>query len=466
MCEPTSLDNNENNNNNNNNNTMARSLRSKLQLQVRRHSVLFYTVLLCIITRTVILRIAGDEDSLDMSTWHEKFPLLPNTDDDFSSVDMDFVHVITTRYEAKGSGVGRLLHLKMSVTDAHHTYTSFGQIQTNISSLCRARLTVFEHFCLNTVREQTNQNFLWIIRTPPNLKSSIKEPFLQSLQNQSNIVVLVAANDDESIRSPQFVVDDAMVWSGDADLLRMYQRLSMTRPLVETKLDPDDGLALDYVDSIQNLVIRDFVNASKTGTEDWKVWCVRSHVEWHPRNPFLGSKRRGRERETQVAPQFGFLMEQWIRDKFCVRTGLTYASGVSAGNVVGTTEHKKIATQLPQCQSTLAKHALPHEAKSWPSIATANTGSPRGQDATTSQRRQVRCWQFVYEDGQGTVRTRTPTSAAAGASDLNATRMETLSMDKTLPMSPAQKTMWEEFWRRFGVGPHQAEESRLRFLSK
>ena len=58
----------------------------------------------------------------------------------------------------------------------------FMQDQGHLKHLARARLYLFRYFCLPTMINQTSQNFLWIIKTDPNLNENVRKEMVELLK--------------------------------------------------------------------------------------------------------------------------------------------------------------------------------------------------------------------------------------------------------------------------------------------
>lgn len=211
----------------------------------------------------------------------------------------------------------------------HLVHTRFMQTQGHLLMLARARLLLFETFCLPTMVHQSNQNFFWIITADPDLLPEIHEKMVELLQPYPNFY-LVATNNNSYSEDWEHVLQESEIFTGD---LQKLERATLyysndggqnnTPTLVETRLDADDGLRHDFVAQIRGTVR----NLTTSGSSvDWFYWCARfgSALEWRPSVTV--------SQGTLYAPQ-----DEPINRKFCITAGLTVmkrgnATQVPSGN--------------------------------------------------------------------------------------------------------------------------------------
>ena len=306
------------------------------------------------------------------------------------------------------------------------------QKQPNLIRLGLTRVKLFETFSLPTIRQQTNQNFLWIIWAEPELDNRVKEPMIALLRNQSNII-LIGKNDHprRAILSPGLLMEE--VWSGDKALLQRYHEAAQERRfVVETRLDADDGLPFNFIDTIQGSIRQDRMYHEEP-LDFYRFWCVRRHIEWHATNPFPDSPGRSMH-------PYGYLVER-PRDHIpCITPGLTTVYGKEVQ-----------VNDMPN----------PH-----PKPKNTSVCSENGAD--------VNCWSFLYDrpDGfAGAIRARTPTSAGmkdvkVGDEQGNGT---TTGQSISAPTSPLQDTdleerrKWQSVLDEFGIHPDQMLATKEHF---
>lgn len=221
---------------------------------------------------------------------------------------------------------------KNDLNVVHVIHTRFMQHQPQLVHLGQARLELFRAFCLPTLRAQTNQQFLWIIRVDPDLprlNPNVTRQLLDLMRDVPNAIVAGsnARVDDGFFRHPNATIDlfdenaantnnnaSSIIWHGSVDLLRAYQVASQTRVLLETGLDADDGLAIHFVDHLQ----KEAYKASRALTPDHPKWfriaCMKPYTVWQFWGPYENSKL-GSLRSHAQNPR-----------KFCLTPGLTRMS--------------------------------------------------------------------------------------------------------------------------------------------
>ena len=168
----------------------------------------------------------------------------------------------------------------------HIINTRFMQEQGYLTTLGMARLHLFRTFCLPTMVKQSSQEFIWIIKTDPNLDDDILHELLQDLQAYDNFY-LVASNENFLINpeSPGAWRDGAegmdilkaKIYTGNLTVLHQAIALRESRPILETRLDADDGLHRLFVEYIQLVAAQRFLDPEL----NWLYWCSRRHLEWH-----------------------------------------------------------------------------------------------------------------------------------------------------------------------------------------
>jgi hypothetical protein len=168
----------------------------------------------------------------------------------------------------------------------HIINTRFMQEQGHLTTLGMARLHLFRTFCLPTMVKQSSQEFLWIIKTDPNLDGDLLNELLQDLQPFPNFY-LVASHENFLINpeSPGAWRDGSegrdmlksKIYTGNLTVLHQAMALRELRPILETRLDADDGLHRLFVQYIQ-LVAKDRFEDPEL---NWLYWCSRRHLEWH-----------------------------------------------------------------------------------------------------------------------------------------------------------------------------------------
>jgi hypothetical protein len=210
------------------------------------------------------------------------------------------------------------------------------QDQPHLIDLGLARLELLKEFPLVSLRQQTSQDFVWVIRTDPNLNETLKENLINTLESHDRHL-LVASNDNPNIQTDDLLnLDTGSIWSGNYHEFTNYLSLAKSSGSVvlESRLDADDALHKDFVKTVQ-----ESANAYFTSTEAfWKIWCASCHVEWQYRAMW----------ETE-SPEIGAILS--IKDSECISTGLTigYHRDLNAHRIPHM-KHDKLANFVPSCK--------------------------------------------------------------------------------------------------------------------
>lgn len=217
----------------------------------------------------------------------------------------------------------------------HIVNTRFMQEQGNLTALAKARLALFQVFCLPTMQNQSSQQFLWIIKTDPNLDQDVLAALVGALRPYPNFF-LVASNNNFRVnedfpgawRDGAEVEDlsQSRIYTGDQTLLENAMTLHRPTdpyPVIETRLDSDDGLHLEYLKAIQDaaMEILKLPDKRESSRANWMYWCSRRHVEWH-----FAEKSQGSEAIWKQITTFGAF--QGIQhSNLCITPGITVGFG-------------------------------------------------------------------------------------------------------------------------------------------
>ena len=184
----------------------------------------------------------------------------------------------------------------------HIVNTRFMQSQGHLQILGQARLYLFQTFCLPSMLAQTTQNFLWIIKIDPNLDNKIRHDLISLIDssNRTNIYIVASdvnyliGHDPGNWRSGEereevwSHVVNGTVYTGDTDRLWAAKVHAEDKIVLETRLDADDGLNIQYLDTVQDMAMEKFGPfAEDEITARWFHWCVERHGKW-----FLGMELR------------------------------------------------------------------------------------------------------------------------------------------------------------------------------
>lgn len=227
----------------------------------------------------------------------------------------------------------------------HIIFSRFMQHQPNLLELGKARLELLKTFCQPTIAKQTNQQFLWIIRTDPKLHPTLKEGLIQALDGQPNVAV-IGSNEvrkgsvDRGFRGTVAISDitPKTIFYGDLNLVHSFHNATKDRTLLETNLDADDGLALTFAESAQKLTKTKFENIEKKN--GWMNLCVGRHLEWQYYAPWDKNTNKGSLRlgSTHV----------------CVTPGFSWATQPKARPHF-TEQHHLVKRDTPQCTESKKK---------------------------------------------------------------------------------------------------------------
>jgi hypothetical protein len=251
----------------------------------------------------------------------------------------------------------------------HIVNTRFMQEQGSLFTLGMARFHLFMTFCFPTMISQSSQHFFWIIKTDPEFtKSPVFDLMLQAVHNSvsrhnNSNIYLVASNNNYLIH-PQtkgswkdgtecLDLLQSKIYTGNITKLHMAMALRNERPVVETRLDADDGLHMHYLKYIQLIALKRFQPAvyraiqrhrqsHRTDLDDdntqqenspelvpqWLYWCARRHLEWH------SSLDKTNHTTSSNNSSIGVLAPIQ-HDKLCVTPGMTvgYNIGVDPAHV-------------------------------------------------------------------------------------------------------------------------------------
>lgn len=209
----------------------------------------------------------------------------------------------------------------------HVIQTRFMQMQPSLIALANARLLLFQTFTLPSMQQQSNTRFLWIIRTDPDLNLRTMERLKQYVATVPNAVLVASNQNPEGFRGA--AIDDiteTSVLVGKLQLVHAYHKAAETRRLLETRLDADDALSLDFCATIQEL--------GRTQLHSgWRIWCAERHMEWQYISPWASGTLLG------------------LQTSQCVTPGLTYgyAPGTTRSHISIRNNHASLHKRLSPC---------------------------------------------------------------------------------------------------------------------
>jgi len=257
----------------------------------------------------------------------------------------------------------------------HIVYTRFMQFQPDLVELGRARLETFRTFCLPSMVHQTSSNYLWIIHADPGLNPEIKGALIDMVSPYSNFL-LVGSNSFPSNFRKTAVADllsdpSKQLWSGDIRLARMGYEASLKWPVLETRLDADDGLHNYFVELVQKEAVLSLGEKCGAINEEsgyqvdqeqfipvqerqqisplveqgqWKMYCAFTSMEWQPLNPFPHDHLPLQDSNRL----YGYVVG--VATPYCQTPGLTigYCPDMSFTDIPNVPHHKLLQT-VPEC---------------------------------------------------------------------------------------------------------------------
>ncbi|KAG7337310.1 putative rhamnosyl transferase [Nitzschia inconspicua] len=292
----------------------------------------------------------------------------------------------------------------------HVVTTRFMQNQPNLLALGKARLRLFETFCLPTVIHQETSEFMWFIMTDPNLHpnlfsrlKSLLEPYSNFYLVSSNTKLLTPGNLTQGIEAARTIIHTG-------DLEQLYSKMfDQHRPLlIETRLDADDGLHKTVLSEIQRLAYE-----LPKDVRGWQIICNRLHFEWR-NNEIL-------EETNHTIQSSGKL--RLVREHICTTPGYSLIKHRIAQSI-----------EFPPWPK-IGHHLITRE---WP-----NCQSEGGENVTHD------CW-LKLDPYPAAIRSRTITSAG-------------MSRVEPMPDGTMYENQTELFWRviekDFGISRHAAVDT-------
>jgi hypothetical protein len=290
------------------------------------------------------------------------------------------------------------------------------QEQGHLATLARARLLLFETFCLPTMVHQTSQSFLWIIKTDPNLTQSIRDDLVLLLKPHPNFF-LVGSNQNYQIgQGPGSWRDGSegkdlfsnIIHTGNTRLLRMAHQLRTSKPVLETRLDADDGIHKVFLQYVQQSALK-YLSEYK-----WLYWCSRRHIEWY----------------ASPSKQFG-LVNPVQHERMCITPGITVGFPV-----------QQQEEEVPQFGHDVLYKEIE---RSGGCHVDEKSGGGGGGDRNTN----LDCVQLVDDLSFVAVRSRTPTSAG----------MRDTHLERELPDAKSVAVLWNILEKLFFISKKKASDT-------
>jgi len=230
----------------------------------------------------------------------------------------------------------------------HIIVTRYMQLQPDLMHLGKARNDLMRVFTLPTIVQQTTQEFIWCIFTDPDLNQELLDEIIEMIKPYPNILLLGMNNGMNNFKDYGWMANIKKVFSGDEQMLKDYQKASKQRVFLETRLDADDSIYVEMVDSVQKQAADTMGKRAKIHKynvkemkKEYRIFCNEHHLEWGYFNPW--------EKASEQGHLFGVQ-----HSEFCISAGLTY--GFNVGTTKGdlpTTSHHRMSVKIPTCDKAV-----------------------------------------------------------------------------------------------------------------
>jgi hypothetical protein len=211
------------------------------------------------------------------------------------------------------------------------------QLQPDLISLGKARLELFETFCLPSMINQQVDNFAWLMMADPKLDPRILNRLKELLSPHPHFFLVVLNSKLITPGNLTYMVDEKRFLTGDLEFLQSIM-FDPNRPLLlETRLDADDALSGTTLRQLQ-----DTARNLPPDQSGWQVICNDIHYEW--RNDEVLEANT----PIQTSGQLRLVMEE-----ICVTAGYTLVRHRPSGSIdfppwpaIG---HHLINREWPKC---------------------------------------------------------------------------------------------------------------------
>jgi hypothetical protein len=296
----------------------------------------------------------------------------------------------------------------------HVIKTRLMQEQSTLFHLNQARLLLFRTLTLPTMAQQTQQNFIWMIKIDPLLHNTpLLHEFITYVQQymKYNNTYIIASNTNYRIQNEQrmgSIRDGAEVYdllncrfyTGDQYRLELFLSLyEAPIVLLETRLDADDGLHMDFIHTVQGTALQHFQHHPSL---QWMYYCCRRHIEWYWIDPLTTSTTTTSSSSSSsylssMIHQYG-VIQGVTHTHLCITPGITTAyNRYTLETSVPVFAHDELVRTL---QTNTVQHDTP----------TKNTNTNR-IDCGYGMGNTSHCLQFIETFLFEAIRSRTPTSA-------------------------------------------------------
>eukprot|EP00536_Pseudo-nitzschia_multiseries_P002629 jgi/Psemu1/235905/estExt_Genewise1.C_350083 len=346
------------------------------------------------------------------------------------------------------------------------------QHQGPLETLGMARFKLFSTFCLPSMVRQSSQNFLWIIKTDPQFtKTRVFDLLVRAVQSQSRShdnVYVVASNAnflfgsggrEGSWRDGREALDllQSKIYTGNITKLHVAMALRNERPVLETRLDADDGLHEQYIEYLQSVALERFRPSGGNGIPipRWLYWCSRRHLEWHSDTDASLSRK---QKNTIGSPELGY-MNVVQHDKLCVTPGITIGYNVrAAGGDDNDNDESGNTADVPQYDHDKLYKNVRNSLACYSESDASDTSIAEGTDKMAGW---GRCLELVEVFLFCAIRSRTLTSAGMQKVPLGADNVP--PGDSSKRQREFVLTLWELSETKFGV-THETVKDTQSFL--
>lgn len=226
---------------------------------------------------------------------------------------------------------------------------------------------------------QTNQDFLWLIQTDPDLDVELLNEMKRLLAPYPHFYLIQSKNVKKWPITRNWKIrlfNESNVISGDIQALINAHEEAPNKILIETNLDADDGLASYVLQDIRDDTMRRLEDVSKqylsVRKHGWVVTCYHQFIGWYPDEVNAG--------DPIPEDTSGGLRIDFRHDKFCPTPALTIASVPQANYTeVPFTQHNELLRKVPKCKTEQDSQCI-HGVGEIPASVRARTPSSAGMD--------------------------------------------------------------------------------------
>lgn len=219
----------------------------------------------------------------------------------------------------------------------HMVITRFMQSQSHLYTLGRARMALFETFCLPSMKIQLAKDYIWLIMVDPDLNLELLDRFKQLLGEYPNFYLILSNENTLTQRHYEDLAASRRILTGNLERLESVL-FDDSRPLLlQTRLDADDGLHRKTL-----LLLQKTAKNMSNSIDGWKIICDDIHVEW--RNDEITSNNTSVETSGKL---------RMVREGICITPGYTLVQYRESGQTKlppwPKIPHHKVTSDWPEC---------------------------------------------------------------------------------------------------------------------